>query len=253
VGRCIATLGYFFGASPIVAVRIRASPHTRSTARAMTLAHLRRTRQIGDIGLTVTGEELVPRHGGLVLVFNETSLVDLFATVEVLSRHVDRYVIAPEFARIPFIRPVVEQAGFVFMPRGDREATDRVLAALTNFAAEGGRVSFAAQGRVSPTPGVSHFKRGAFLVAIRARVPVLPMAVRGGREILPPRSCMLRPGSIQCRFGQPIGTTGLTDEDAPALAEVARGVVEGLYERIGPATSRAADAASRHRASARPR
>src|SRR5205807_677875 len=99
-----------------------------------------------------------------------------FGTVEVLWQHTDCNVIAAEFARVPFIRPVVEEAGFVLMPRGNRQATDRVLASLTRHAAMGARVSLAAQGRVAPIDGVSHFKRGAFLVGIRASVPILPMA-----------------------------------------------------------------------------
>jgi 1-acyl-sn-glycerol-3-phosphate acyltransferase len=174
----------------------------------------------------------VPPTGGIVLVFNETSLVDLFGTVEVLWHHTDCNVIAAEFARVPFLRPVLEEAGFVFMPRGNREATNRVLDVLTRFGAQGGRVSIAAQGGVAPTAGVSHFKRGAFLVAIRAGVPIVPMAVRGGREILAPRSCALRPGAIRCRFGNPIPTTELTEEDAPALAERARRLVEDIYDRM---------------------
>lgn len=232
VARCLATLGYFFGASPFVALRLRSSAHTRADARETVLSHLRRTRWIGRIGLEVSGAEVVPPDGGIVLVFNETSLVDLFGTVEVLWQHTDTSVIAAEFAHVPFIRPVVEKAGFVFMPRGNRHATDRVLAYLTSHAASGGRVSLAAQGRVSPTEGVAHFKRGAFLIAIRASVPILPMAVRGGREILAPRSCALRPGVLRCRFGSPIPTTGLSDADAPLLAERAREVVEAMYYRM---------------------
>jgi 1-acyl-sn-glycerol-3-phosphate acyltransferase len=231
--RGVATLGYFFGAAPLVAVGIRASERTQAAARARALAHLRRTRRIARMTLAVSGEEHVPPAGGFVLVFNETSLVDLFATVEVLWRHTDQNVIAAEFARVPFIGPAVQQAGFVLMPRGDRAATDRVLATLTSFARQGGRVSVAAQGRVSPEPGVDHFKRGAFLIAIRAGVPVVPMAVRGGREILSPRSMRVRPGSVHCRFGRSIATTGLSDDDAPRRAASVREIVAELYAAIG--------------------
>jgi 1-acyl-sn-glycerol-3-phosphate acyltransferase len=229
VVRTAATLGYFFSVSPLLAVAIFATGRGQDEARMAALAHLRRARRIAGMQLAVAGEEHVPSSGGFVLVFNETSFADFFATVEVLSRHTELNVVANEFAHSPLTRRAVERAGFVFMPRGDRAGTDKVLAALTAFCARGGRVSVAAQGRISPTPGVAHFKRGAFLIAIRAGVPVLPMAVRGGREILAPGSIRLRPGVVHCRFGPPISARGLTDDDAPGLAERARASVAQLY------------------------
>lgn len=227
--RGATTLGYFFGASPVVGLAIRTRARDREQARALAVAHLRRTRELGGIRFTVEGESHVPRGRGCVIVYNETSLADLFVTSEVLWRFTDQNVIAAEFARVPLMSATAERAGLTFMPRGDRAATDRVLATLAVSVSQGACVSFAAQGGVARAPGVAHFKRGAFLVAIRAAVPVVPMAVRGGREILPPYSLRMRPGVIRCRYGPPLTTAGLQDDDAPALAERTRRIVEAMF------------------------
>lgn len=225
------TLGYFFGGVPAASLAIGRT-RTREEARAVALAHLRRTRRLGGITFSVAGEDLVPARGGFVVVYNETSLADLFVTTEVLWRHTDRNVIAGEFGRIPLMTRAAERTGLVLMPRGNRDATSQILDMLANSAAAGERVTLAAQGGVALAPGVEHFKRGAFLIAIRARVPVVPMAVRGGREILPPRALRIRPGRIACRFGAPIPSAGVNEDDAPRLAEAARVTVSGMYDAM---------------------
>jgi 1-acyl-sn-glycerol-3-phosphate acyltransferase len=112
----------------------------------------------------------------------------------------------------------------VLLRRGNRVEVDRVLAALLAALRGGERVSMDPQGRISPDGTVCHFKRGAFLLAIRAGVPVVPVAVKGGSEILPPRSFRMRPGV------DPVGTTGLGEQDASALAESVQRTVSALCE-----------------------
>lgn len=110
---------------------------------------------------------------------------------------------------------------------------DLVLTWLVRAAAEGAQMSMAAEGWLSPDGAVGRFKRGAFLVAIRARVPVVPMTVRGGREILCPGSLRCRPGTLRYRIGTPITADGFSDQDAPKLAERARDAVIALYASSG--------------------
>ena len=92
----------------------------------------------------------------------------------------------------------------------------------------------APQGRISPDGDVCHFKRGAFLVAIRAGVPVVPMGVRGGADILPARSLAMSRGVLRYRVGEPISTAGCSEADAPALAQRAHDVVVALVEAGSP-------------------
>jgi 1-acyl-sn-glycerol-3-phosphate acyltransferase len=93
----------------------------------------------------------------------------------------------------------------------------------------------APQGHVSPD--VCHFKRGAFLIAIRAGVPVVPMGVQGGADILPAHSLRMRPGVLRYRIGSPIPTVGYIEADAPALAQRVQDEVARLVGTTGSVTT----------------
>ena len=82
---------------------------------------------------------------------------------------------------------------------------------------------------------VLRFKVGSALIAIRAGVPLVPVAFRGGHQALPLKSVRARPGTIRVRFGTPISTVGLVEEGARDLADRAQAAVAALYAELGRA------------------
>jgi 1-acyl-sn-glycerol-3-phosphate acyltransferase len=229
IARGVGLFVRFFGAAPITALRVVRERGGREAARAHVVSHAARVRRWAGIGLVATGEEHAAIPGGFVLVYNQTSLADDLGNVEVFWRFTDYNVMAAEYALIPFFTRAADRLGIVFLRRGDRAAADALLARLAGACAAGARVSMGAEGRLSPDGTVGHFKRGAFLVAIRAGVPVLPLAVQGGREILAPGTFRCRPGVLRYHIGAPIPVDGYAEADAPALAERARVAVAALY------------------------
>ncbi|MEJ2207233.1 MAG: lysophospholipid acyltransferase family protein [Gemmatimonadota bacterium] len=222
-------VGLLFGAAPWTAFQIARRDLDREAARALALAHTSSVRRRARIRLDCRGEpDRRPDGSAFVLVYNQTSMADDLGNLEVLWRFTDYSVLAAEYGYIPFFRAASDKIVIVLMQRGNRTATDRTLDRLVEAASAGAVVSVAAEGRLSPDGRVGHFKRGAFLVAIRAGVPIVPMAVQGGREILRPGSVRLRPGTLRYRFGAAIPVAGIAEDGAPALAEHTRQVVAGL-------------------------
>jgi 1-acyl-sn-glycerol-3-phosphate acyltransferase len=72
------------------------------------------------------------------------------------------------------------------------------------------------------------FKKGGFHLAIKAGVPIVPVALRGTRELMPAGSLLLRSGTMTVIIGEPIATLGLSDAERTALNERVRGVVEAM-------------------------
>jgi len=229
--RGVRVLAAFYGGMALLARRAAAA-RTRAEARGLLLAHAARARQRAGIGLEIEGVERLPRAAAFVLVYNEGSVVQDLGTLTVLDRcGVDHAVVAAEFGGIPFFARAASRWGVVLLRRGRRAEVDRTLAALVAALRAGERVSMGPQGRFAPDGRICHFKRGAFLVAIRAGAPIVPVGVAGGGDILPPRSLRIRPGILRFRIGEPISTAGRREEDAPALAEIAHAEVARL---IGP-------------------
>jgi 1-acyl-sn-glycerol-3-phosphate acyltransferase len=73
--------------------------------------------------------------------------------------------------------------------------------------------------------GLREFKEGAAYIAIKAGVPVAPMAIVGMRPLLPMGSIHIRSGAVRLRIGTPIPTAGMKVSDREELTR-------HLYEQI---------------------
>ena len=70
------------------------------------------------------------------------------------------------------------------------------------------------------------FKRGAFLLAAGAGVPIVPFTINGSRERNPPKRLELHPGTISVRFAPPIPTAGVAEGEL--MERVREAVAAGL-------------------------
>src|SRR5256885_730525 len=102
------------------------------------------------------------------------------------------------------------------------------------FGHGGVRLGLATSGIRYRVAGAEHlpFKKGGFIMAIKAQAPIVPMAVQGGRTAMVKGSAIIRPTVVSVRVGRPIETAGLTLDDRDDLivrvrAEIARLLAEG--------------------------
>ncbi len=116
------------------------------------------------------------------------------------------------------------------VPRGNRLATEALMARMVEAVKSGERLAWGGEGRISGIDGVARFKVGAALIAIRAQVPIYPVAFCGGQRLLPFKSIRARPGTIKVRFGAPVSTAGLQESDARDLADRTQSIVAAMYE-----------------------
>src|SRR5262249_7743286 len=78
------------------------------------------------------------------------------------------------------------------------------------------------EGRMLP------FKTGAFLLAIQAQVPIVPVAIEGSGIVLPRGSFRVVPHALRITVGEPIATAGLEPKDRRELAERAQMALETM-------------------------
>ncbi len=135
-----------------------------------------------------------------------------------------------ELFRYPFLGWYLKRSGQIPIVTGDAHASLRSL----NRAGEGLRngvplMVFPEGGR-SATGELKPFMGGAFFVAIRAQVPVVPMAIVGTYELLPINSFHMLPGEVALAIGEPIPTAGLRPRDMEKLSAQVREAIAKLYE-----------------------
>ena len=89
------------------------------------------------------------------------------------------------------------------------------------------------EGTRSRTAELLPFKKGGFIMAIRAQAPIVPVAVQGGRDAMQKGSAIVRPVTVSIRIGAPIETAGLKLTDRDALIAETRQRIEELVAQ-GP-------------------
>ncbi len=223
----LAFANWIFGL-PLVNARIAYFAKSKQDGREMLVRHCQRF--LDTCGITVEMEGSLPKPGrGCVLCYNESSFPDVMAYMVAILDHVDRAAAADLYRFFPFTRAALPRVNFELVQRGNRAKTDALIAKMIERICDGERVSWGGEGRLSGIDGVHRFKIGAGLIAIRAGVPVIPVAIHGGHQTMPLGSIRARPGTIHIKIGEPISTSGMTEDDARAFADQLQGCIADMY------------------------
>ena len=89
------------------------------------------------------------------------------------------------------------------------------------------------EGTRSRTADLLPFKKGGFIMAIKAQAPIVPVAVQGGRDAMRKGSRIVRPVTVSIRIGKPIETAGLSLDERDSLIATTRQQIEALLA-LGP-------------------
>lgn len=135
-----------------------------------------------------------------------------------------------ELFRYPFLGWYLKRSGQIPIVYGDAHASLRSLNRASEGLRKGVPLMVFPEGGRSPSGELQSFMGGAFFVAIRAQVPVVPMAIVGTYELLPMNSFHLVPGDVALVIGEPIATAGLRPRDMEKLSAQVRDAVATLYD-----------------------
>jgi 1-acyl-sn-glycerol-3-phosphate acyltransferase len=182
---------------------------------------------LAGIRYRVHGREHIPRGRAAVFCSNHESNVDPPVLFQALHRRL-HVLFKAELTKIPVLGKVMVAGGFVPVERDRREASmasiDRAAASIR----EGNSFLIFPEGTRSRTSELLPFKKGGFIMAIKAQAPIVPVAVSGGREAMRKGSWFVRPVMVDVRIGEPVETAGMTLDDRDTLIEIVRGRIEGL-------------------------
>lgn len=159
----------------------------------------------------VTGAEHLRAPRPAVFAFNHQSQIDTFV-VPFLLRTAITGVVAKKAKHYPLLGPVLRFIGATFIdhssPGQGRSAVESLVTQLRSNVS----VMIAPEGRVSPTPQLLPFKKGAFHLAAQAGVPVIPIVIRNAGEALWRSAAFVRPGTIDVAVLEPIDVSSWTPE-----------------------------------------
>ena len=162
-----------------------------------------------------------------VFMANHASSLDIWAVFVAIPRRI-RLIAKKQLSRIPFLGWVMWAGRFIFIDRQNGVAARRSIEVAGQRIHDGVSVLLFPEGTRTRDGALGPFKKGGFHLAVKAGVPIVPVALRGTRALMPRGSLLLRSGTMTVVIGEPIATVGLSDEDRANLNDRVRGVVETM-------------------------
>jgi 1-acyl-sn-glycerol-3-phosphate acyltransferase len=165
-----------------------------SRRRALVSAVARCVLRLTAMRVEIRGLERIPTP--CIVVANHASYLDGVVLQAVLPPSFS-FVIKREMSAVPLAGTLLRRIGAEFVERQNRVRGARDARRLLRNAERGEALVFFPEGTFSDVAGLLRFHIGAFAAAARARLAVVPVAIRGTRERLPPGSLLPRAGRIQ--------------------------------------------------------
>jgi 1-acyl-sn-glycerol-3-phosphate acyltransferase len=178
------------------------------------------------VRVTVEGLDRLDLGRRYVVMANHESSLDIPALLTALPVALEvRFLARKDLFGVPFLGWAMTSAGFVPVDRDDRSTAPAMLSRTLDEVRRGGSPLIFPEQTFTPDGRLLPFARGGFLVALKARLPILPVGLEGPRLVMPPGEGVVRPRPVTVRVGEPISTaelrvSGLRDLMARTRAEI---------------------------------
>jgi 1-acyl-sn-glycerol-3-phosphate acyltransferase len=184
------------------------------------------------IRFRVAGRENLPVERAAVYCSNHQSNVDPPVLYEALHPRM-HILYKREIDGIPILARAFRIAGFIPVDRRNKEAAMRSIEAGAASIRAGSSFLIFPEGTRSRTDDLLPFKKGGFIMAIKAEAPIVPVAVQGGRDAMRRGSWIIRPVTVSVRVGRPVETAGTHLDDRDLVIAKVRREIETLVA-LGP-------------------
>jgi 1-acyl-sn-glycerol-3-phosphate acyltransferase len=183
---------------------------------------------ICGIKVRVRGIENIQQDGAYIFVTNHASMFDIPAVMSVLPRV--RIMFKKELSYVPLWGWALRWGHHIMVDRAKGTQAMRSIDRAAEAIKTGGSVILFAEGTRTRDGKLLPFKRGAFTLAAKSGVPIVPITINGSFKILPKASLDIRPSPIELLMDKPIDTSHITSrEEEIALMNSVREIIERNY------------------------
>ncbi len=185
---------------------------------------------LGAIGSPVRAEgSAIEPHYPCVVVANHSSYLDGIILTAALPGGFT-YLIKYEMNRMPIAGFLLRRLGSAFVDRDNPHDRHRTARTLYTLATRGSALGFFPEGTFDQSPGLKPFHLGAFSAAARAKLPVVPVVIRGARWKLPSGRFLPRPGPLHVYVCEPVQPPPSSPTAHALMAETRRAMLAHLDE-----------------------
>lgn len=179
-------------------------------------------RAVG-VRIRVEGLDRIPQ-GVCLFAANHTSAADPPAVVGAIPRRI-AVLLKESLFKWPIVGQVFRSAHFIPVNRGVRESAIASVERATEAMKAGQSFLIYPEGTRSPDGRLQEFKKGAVVMAIKAGVPIVPMACSGAQRVMEKHSLFIHPGEIVVEFLPPVDASKYSFEERDVLNEKVHDVI----------------------------
>lgn len=211
--------------------------HGHAHLLVLGIACIRTAMAILGIRAVVMGAEHIQHRRAALYTVNHASNVEppiIFAVLRELTPRL-KVVYKAVLRKLPILGRGFDAVGFVPIEREHRERATQAIDSAARSVVSGNSLLMFPEGTRSRTGELLPFKKGAFVLAIKAQAPVVPTAIFGAARAMRPGSPLIWPTTVRVHFGSPIETAGLDISDRDALSTRVRDEVARLLDEAARA------------------
>ncbi len=167
-----------------------------------------------------------------IFVMNHQSMLDIACAFHSIPSNL-RFMAKEVLKYVPFLGWYMWATGMIFI---DRSKGTKALRSLSKAAARirnGANILVFPEGTRSKDGSILPFKRGPFVLALQAGVPIIPVAIEGSGRVLPSGGFDIVPGDVRLKLGMPILTQGRPKNSSEALMREVHQALIDLHHSIG--------------------
>jgi len=179
--------------------------------------------------LDIRGRDQIPRDRPVVFMANHQSNCDPPALLAILPPVL--VMVKKEFFRVPIIGRGMVARGFIPVDRRNREQALEAVEKGVQALKAGKSFLVYPEGTRSPDGRLQSFKKGVFVMALKAGVPIVPISVSGSNKIMPKGKFVMRPGGVRITFHETVATEGFAIEDRQVIIDRVRQAILAGLER----------------------
>jgi 1-acyl-sn-glycerol-3-phosphate acyltransferase len=182
------------------------------------------------VKLQVEGLEKIVRNKSYVFISNHASNLDPPALCLAIPQTL-RFIAKRSLAKVPIFGQALKLGRIILIDRSDNQkAVETINKAIKDL--KGGiSAFFFAEGTRSPDGMLQAFKKGGIMVALKTKLPIIPITVVDSYKLLPRKALRIRPGVLRIIVGDPIDTSSYNEDDKDFLVQKVRDVIADTLKR----------------------
>jgi 1-acyl-sn-glycerol-3-phosphate acyltransferase len=183
------------------------------------------------VKVRVEGMEQLNGKGPYIFMSNHQGYYDIFTLLSCLPYQF-KWLAKKELFSVPILGWTMAAVGYIRIDRGGTRDTVRAMDEAARKIQDGMSVVIFPEGSRSPDGSIQPFKKGGFTLAIKSKVPIVPIAISGSRDIMPKDRLTATAGEIRMFVGHPIEIQHYSLRDRESLMRKVRETIIEKFQVI---------------------